>query len=361
MDKIIKNILKKLETEGFEAYVVGGFVRDKIIGRESFDVDICTNALPKEIHNIFGYNESNEYGSFNLKINKFNIDITTYREDIKYKDGKLIESKYINNLIEDIKRRDFTINTLCMNELGEIIDLLNVSGDIDKKIVKMVGDPLKRLKEDPLRILRAVRFATTLNFKIDSKLKEAIIKLKSEVSKVPLVKIRSELNKIIMSPNYKYGLKLLKDLKLDNELNFKWNKITYTDNILGMYSQFDINPKLFSKREYDTITEIRDIVKKGVIDDFVIYKYGLINSVTAGELLGMSKKDVYKINDSMYIKVDKNIEINAKEIMEILNIEPSPKLKEIKDDILDKILTRELKNSKKKIKAYIIKRYKDEV
>lgn len=361
MDKIIKNILKKLEAEGFEAYIVGGFVRDKIMGIESFDVDICTNALPKDIHNIFGYNESNEYGSFNLKIKKYNIDITTYREDIKYKEGKLIKSKYINNLIEDIKRRDFTINTLCMNELEEIIDLLNVSGDIDKKIVKMVGDPLKRLKEDPLRILRAVRFATTLNFKLDEELKAAIIKLKSEVCKVPLVKVRSELNKIIMSSNYKYGLKLLKDLKLEKELNIKWNRIVYTDNILGMYSQFDIDLKLFSKRECDTITEIRNIVKSGFINDFTIYKYGLINSVTAGELLGLTKKDVYKIKDGMYIKEDKCIDINAKEIMSILNIEPSFKLKEIKEDILDKILKRELKNNKRKIKAYIIKRYKDEV
>ena len=361
MDKLIKNILRKLEQEGYEAYIVGGFVRDKIMGIESFDVDICTNALPKEIHNIFGCNESSEYGSFNLKIKKYNIDITTYREDIKYKDGKLIKSKYINNLIEDIKRRDFTINTLCMNELEEVIDLLNVAGDIDKKIIKMVGDPLKRLKEDPLRILRAVRFATVLNFKLDEDLKLSIVKLKKEVSKVPLVKIRSEMNKIIMSSNYEYGLKLLKELKLDKELNITWSKINYTNNILGMYSQFKIDSKLFSKRECDTITEIRDIVKKGIIDDFIIYEYGLINSITAGEIMGIKKEDVYKIYNGMYLKDDKPLDINAKDIMDILKIEPSKKLREIKEDIINKILKKELKNNKRKIKSYIIKRYKDEM
>ncbi len=360
MDKIIKNILKKLENEGFEAYIVGGFVRDTIMKRTSYDVDICTNALPKDLHTIFGKSDINIYGGLNLKINKYNIDITTYREDLKYEKGKLVDSKYVNNLLTDIHRRDFTINTLCMNQKDEIIDLLEVKKDINKKIIKMVGDPDIKLVEDPLRILRAIRFATVLNFNLDDDLKLSIIKNKEGVKNIPLVKIRSELNKIIISSHYEYGLKLLKELSLDKALGIKWNKIIYVDNILGMYSQFEIDPRLFSGKEYDTITAIKNIVKEAVIDDFIIYKYGLINSVTAGEIKGCTKEDIYKIYNNMYIKEDKPLQINANEIMKLLNLEPSKELKEIKNDVIDKILHKKLKNNKRKIKQYIIERYKVE-
>ena len=109
MDKIIKNILKKIENEGYEAYIVGGFVRDLLLGKPSYDVDICTNALPMNLKQIFGLTQnSNGYGGFNLKIKKYNIDITTYRKEKKYNNRRPVEVEYINNLFEDIKIYFFT-------------------------------------------------------------------------------------------------------------------------------------------------------------------------------------------------------------------------------------------------------------
>ena len=109
-----------------------------------------------------------QYGSVTVIYNKIRFEITTFRKDLKYENNRLpVKIKYIHSLIDDLKRRDFTINTLCLDENGEILDYLNAKKDLDAKVIKMVGSPKKKLKEDSLRILRAVRFATILGFALD--------------------------------------------------------------------------------------------------------------------------------------------------------------------------------------------------
>lgn len=356
MDKIIKKVLTKIEDNGYEAYVAGGYVRDKIIGRISYDVDIATNALPKDLVKIFGV-KSNNYGSLNLKIAKFNIDITTYRKEIKYEDSKLVKVSYINNLLEDIKRRDFTINTLCMNKDGLIIDSLNVRKDIDKRIVKMVGDPKTRLKDDPLRIMRAIRFATVLNFKLDEDLKKSIILNKEEVKKISKVKLRSELDKILLCNHYKNGLKLIEELELKKVLKLEYNGVIKTTDILGMYSQITKDTSLFTKREYNIITSLNEIK---FIDEFTLYEKGIYLSLIKGEILGIPKADIYKIYNRMSLREDKPLKINANEIMAILDLKPGRKVKEIKEEIIKQILKNRLKNNNKKIKNYLQGKKKNE-
>ena len=127
MDKIIKNILKKIESEGYEAYIVGGFVRDYLLKKNSYDVDICTNAKPKDLIHLFNVKQNlNNYGGLNMKIKKYNIDITTYRKEKKYDNRKPIEIEYVSNLLEDINRRDFTINSICLDKNDKILDLLKI-------------------------------------------------------------------------------------------------------------------------------------------------------------------------------------------------------------------------------------------
>ncbi len=356
MEKIIKKILEKIENDGYEAYVVGGYVRDKILGKNSYDVDICTNALPKKLHKLFQVNTKNNYGGFNLKIKKYNIDITTYREEIKYENRKPIEIKYINNLITDIKRRDFTINTLCMNKEGKIIDLLNASDDIKKKIIKMVGNPEIKIKEDPLRIIRAIRFATTLNFVLDDELKKTIKNNSEKVKKLSPIKIRSELNKILLSSNYQYGLNLITELGLKENLELEYDEIKYASDLLVMWSQIKCSDKLFSKTEYDNIKSIQVIIAKKIIDEFVLYQYGLYLCTAAGEILGYPKKYINKIYNNMEINQDKTLQITSQDIMNILNIEPSKKIKEIQNELVELILEKKLKNNTKSIKNYLINR-----
>ena len=174
LDKAIK-VLQILEENGYESYIVGGYVRDKLLGIESNDIDICTSATPKEIKNIFKSSSSPNYGSVNITYKNTNFDITTFRHETKYLNNRIpIKLKYIKNVKKDLLRRDFTINTICIDSKGEILDMLNIKDDLDNKIIKTVGNPKFKLKEDALRILRAIRFATILDFNIEEKTKHYI-------------------------------------------------------------------------------------------------------------------------------------------------------------------------------------------
>ena len=170
-------VLKKIEEHGFKAYIVGGFVRDYLLGRESLDVDIATDATPMDIKQIFNdiFIPKVEYGSVTVFVHNTRFEITTFRRELTYiNNRKPVEFEYINDLLEDLKRRDFTINTICMNSAGEIIDLLNGKEDLDQKEIKTVGNSHDKFEEDSLRILRAIRFATILDFKLSKEVKEAI-------------------------------------------------------------------------------------------------------------------------------------------------------------------------------------------
>ena len=169
-------ILGILQEHNHEAYIVGGYVRDKLLGRNSNDIDICTSATPKEIIEIFPNTSSPNYGSINIIYKNTIFDITTFRKEIKYQDNRLpVKLKYIKSIKKDLLRRDFTINTICMDKEGNIIDYLNIKTDLDNKIIRTVGNPRYRLKEDSLRILRAIRFATILDFEIESKNKHYLM------------------------------------------------------------------------------------------------------------------------------------------------------------------------------------------
>ncbi len=356
MNKEIKKVLNKIEKEGYEAYIVGGFVRDKILNRKSLDVDICTNALPKDIHSMFVNNTFNNYGGINIKINKFNIDITTYRQELRYEGRKPVEIKYINNLIDDLKRRDFTVNTLCMNQNGKIIDLLDGKADIKKRLLKIVGDPDKKLSEDPLRILRAIRFACVLNFNIDDNLKLSIINNASYVKTLSNERVREELNKILLSKNFYYGITLLKELNIAKELDITFNNVKYSSDLYVMYSQLNISEKYFTKNEINTINKIKEIIKYGKIDYMTLYNYGLYLCMMTGETMGYTHSGINKVYKTMELNESKPLDIKSDEIIKILNIEPGIKIKEIQNEITNKILEGKLKNNNKELKKYLLNR-----
>ena len=194
-------VLKMLEEHGFKAYIVGGFVRDLIINRKSSDIDICTNAKPKEIKEIFKnvILKKEQYGSVTLVINQVTFEITTFRKDLK--------------------RRDFTMNTICMDSNGNIIDMLNAKADLENKIIKTVGPARVKLSEDSLRILRAIRFSTILDFDLDKDLIKYIVKYKKLLRKLSYYRKKEELDKIFSSPNKKKGINLFIELDLFDDLD----------------------------------------------------------------------------------------------------------------------------------------------
>ncbi len=355
MNKLIKNILSKIENHGFEAYIIGGYVRDLLVGKSSFDIDICTNATPKELIKIFPQSSTKNLGGIEFKIREYHFEITTYREEIKYKNRKPIEYNYINNLVEDLKRRDFTINAICMNTKGEIIDLINGTKDLANLKIKMIGDIKTKIKEDPLRILRAIRIATHLNFSLDSELYKELKKEYKRVLKLSNTRIKEELDKILLSENPKKGLKLLEELGISKLLGLTYNEITNVKNLEAMYAQIDIKYNLpFTKVERENIKNIKSILKKGDINKSTLYKHGLFLTTVAGEILNINKKTINKMYKELPIKVRKDLNITPDEIVKILNIEYSSIVGKILNDLENLIISGKIKNKKKDIIKYLI-------
>ena len=202
MPKHVKYIINTLEKNGYEAYAVGGCVRDAIIGKEPNDWDITTNATPMQVKKLFKHTIDTgiQHGTVTIMIDKVGYEVTTYRIDGKYADGRHPDKvEFTVSLKKDLKRRDFTINAMAYNDTRGIIDLFGGIEDLKEGIVKCVGNPYNRFDEDALRILRAFRFAAVLNFEVEEKTKKAAGDLAENLNKISKERIRTELDKLIMS------------------------------------------------------------------------------------------------------------------------------------------------------------------
>lgn len=192
MYKEALEILKKINNLGYEGYIIGGYSRDKYLNIENTDIDICTNMSSSLIKEKFNVTKDNGYGSLIIE-DKF--EITTYRKDI-YINSRFPEIEFVSSLEEDLKRRDFTINTLCIDFNGNYIDKLNAINDLNNKIIKTVKDANISFKEDPLRIVRALRFKIDLDFELDNDIIEGIKINKGLIKTISQKRIEKELSKI---------------------------------------------------------------------------------------------------------------------------------------------------------------------
>lgn len=213
----VERLLDKLEENGFCAYIVGGSVRDMLLGKAPSDYDIATNALPEEIEELFNEYKTiavgKKFGTIVVVQREGNVEVTTFRQDGKYVDGRRPEEVFFSkDLKDDLSRRDFTINSLAYNKNTGIIDYFNGVEDLKNKIIKTVGDPEERFKEDYLRILRAVRFATQLGFTIEEKTFNACKLYSKYLSNISMERIQDEFFKIILSDKPSKGIRLLKDI-----------------------------------------------------------------------------------------------------------------------------------------------------
>lgn len=214
--KEVQLVLQGLKDAGFEAYIVGGSVRDFLLGKEPKDWDITTNARPEEIQKVFPQSfYENKFLTVTVNVEDAQIEVTTYRLDATYSDKRHPDQvAYAKTLEDDVSRRDFTVNAIAMDANKKIIDLFGGQKDLEAKIIRTVGDPQKRFEEDALRILRAVRFATTLNFTIEEKTAEAIKKNGASIKAISQERIRDELVKIIMSSRASEGIEMLRGFGL---------------------------------------------------------------------------------------------------------------------------------------------------
>lgn len=358
-------LLKELTSRSYKAYIVGGFVRDYILGIESSDIDITTNATPKNIKEIFKDNclPNEDYGSVVVVLKGVRFELTTFRSESNYIDNRRpSEVKYIDDLYPDLLRRDFVINTLCMDENGEILDYLGGQDDIRNRIIHTVGDPIEKFSEDSLRILRAIRFATILDFDLSDDVANAIKRTKSSVKSLSYFRKKNELDKIFSSSNRDKGIRLILDFGLQEELElYNLNELLNVkiNNSIGVWSLLnveDIYP--FSKNELDLIKGINRVLKSNNLDAFILYKYGLYVNSCAGEIKGI---DIGKITNSynkLVIKNRADIQITSDQIMEVLNREPGKYIKDIYEDIEKEILYKRINNVNDEIIKYIENKYR---
>ncbi len=208
-----EQILLKLIDSGFEAYYVGGWVRDKLRGVKSVDIDVATNAKLDSIKKLFP--KARIVGeAFSVALVD-NVEIATFRQDGPYSDFRHPDYvKFVSSIDEDISRRDFTINAMAEDSEGNIIDLFGGQEDLKNKIIRFVGEPELRITEDPIRALRACRFASLIGGEIEPASRKAIVDLHHFLANVSKERIQLELNKILMLENRETALFLLADLKL---------------------------------------------------------------------------------------------------------------------------------------------------
>ena len=198
----VKYVIDTLMDAGYEAYAVGGCIRDSILGRKPEDWDITTSANPMQVKNLFRrtIDTGIQHGTVTVMLEKEGFEVTTYRIDGEYEDGRHPKKVvFTSNLIEDLKRRDFTINAMAYNEKDGLVDAFCGIEDLEKKVIRCVGNPEERFGEDALRMMRAVRFAAQLGFSIEKNTKRAIVELAGNLSKVSAERIQVELVKLLVS------------------------------------------------------------------------------------------------------------------------------------------------------------------
>ncbi len=200
-------IIKTLQKAGFEAYAVGGCVRDSILGREPQDWDITTSARPQQVKALFPrtIDTGLQHGTVTVMLRGEGFEVTTYRIDGSYEDSRHpSQVSFTADLREDLRRRDLTINAMAYNDTAGLVDLFGGLADLKARMVRCVGDPGERFREDALRILRAIRFSAQLGYTIEKDTAAAIAKLAPTLSRISAERIQTELTKLMLSPNPDY-------------------------------------------------------------------------------------------------------------------------------------------------------------
>lgn len=202
LPKKVKEILERLMEHGYEAYAVGGCIRDTLLGRTPGDWDITTSARPEQVKALFRRTVDTgiQHGTVTVMMDKEGFEVTTYRIDGEYEDSRHPkEVIFTSNLLEDLKRRDFTINAMAYNDKEGLVDAFDGIGDLNRHVIRSVGAAEERFAEDALRMMRAVRFSAQLGFTIEQQTREAIQKLAPTIANVSAERIQVELTKLLVS------------------------------------------------------------------------------------------------------------------------------------------------------------------
>ncbi len=371
-----KEIIKKLNSLGYDAYFVGGFVRDRLLGIESDDIDITTNALPSQVEEIFLKTKATgkKYGTVTVYLDKYSFEVTTYRVDTEYLNHRKPESViFSNNLQEDLLRRDFTINAFAMDACEEIHDYFAGKEDLSNKIIRAIGEPDKRFHEDALRIMRAVRFVAQLGFDIEEKTLKSAANNIHLLGKIANERIIQEMKKTFNNKYNKRAIAYFNKIGLAQVFpEFRKSLTVYTESDIELdFLQFfalslylveeDIPDNWrFSNKEKALVNkyiELIEVTENDCYNPMIIYRLGKdipLKANKISQVMNGSNNQVdliEKIYQDLPIKKTCDLKFKGQDILELTEIRNAEVIGEIIDELEYQVINRQVKNDYFELKA----------
>ncbi|WP_227395294.1 CCA tRNA nucleotidyltransferase [Jeotgalibacillus aurantiacus] len=381
-----KPVLKSLESSGFEAYFVGGCVRDHILGRAIHDIDIATSATPEEVKGVFErtVDVGIDHGTVLVLTELGQYEITTFRTESAYTDFRRPDHvSFVRSLKEDLKRRDFTINAMAMTADYKIIDLFQGTTDLERKILRTVGSADERFSEDALRMLRGARFAAQLGFSLDRDTRQAMIQLAHLLEHVAVERKRMELDKLLAGAHMIAGLNVLMETGLlpylprllegqdtiDRLTQVDWTVLNGEERLVLIYAldKKDHVKQLLKAWRYSnrfiqklhSIYELLSVRKKGYFPIEIRYQYDLEHLISAEKIYAVvhqiqpDLERIRKDHEKMPIRSKKDIKATGTDLISWTGQKGGPWVKEALSQIEMDILYQRLGNSEAEIKEWV--------
>ncbi len=379
-------VLRTLEDAGFEAYFVGGSVRDVLLHRHVHDVDITTSAYPEEVKELFdkSIDTGIKHGTVTVLYGGESYEITTFRTESGYQDFRRPDHvTFVQNLDEDLKRRDFTINALAMDMHGDIVDLFNGIEDLKHHIIRAVGNPEKRFHEDALRMMRAVRFMSQLEFKLEEKTEQAIKDNHELLKKISVERIREEFVKMGLGPFSRQAFQIFLDTQLSEDVpDFAGKK-----DLLQVYPQLKFSPTMETSlwaviiillkvsnenigkfmrdwknsnamtEKVEQIIKMFDLIADHVPTDYELFEAGediIINTIDVADILGqpVSSEALVDRYLALPIKTPSELAVDGRFLIK-RGMRPGAQLGRTLNQIRKKVVACEIENSEEAIEQYL--------
>ncbi len=361
----VMTIINKIEENGFEAYAVGGCVRDSLLNKTPKDWDVCTSALPHETKEIFSsfrtVDTGIRHGTVSVILNSENYEITTFRHDGEYDDFRHPKAvEFVRNIYDDLSRRDFTVNAMAYSPKRGIVDLFGGKNDLENKIIRCVGDPDTRFREDALRIMRALRFAAVYGFEIDPDTATAALQNKELLKNISAERISSELCKLLCGDGVKYVLDNFYDIFTVFLPDF--DKAAVCSAECNLYIRLaaltgDTSVLKSLKLDNNTIRIVGALHSDVTLTENIPSLNRIINKIGFEEcrLLARFRKqyEILPILDNMPIYSLKNLAINGSDIMS-LGIPSGKRTGEILKLTLAKVIDGEIPNDKHELLNFVL-------
>jgi len=377
------SVIEQLENAGFEAVVVGGAVRDAILGRPAHDVDVATNAMPEEVKSVFNHtvDVGIQHGTVLVIVPAGPVEVTTYRTDGDYIDHRRPEEvQFVRSLKEDLQRRDFTMNAIAMRRDGTFIDYYGGRQDIEAGVIRAVGNAQRRFTEDALRMLRAVRFSAQLGFVIESETLAAMQNKAADISWIAKERIKAELDKLWIGKDVFNGIQKLEESGLAAYLNghFQanhWREFNVQDKLVGWVyfallqgEQWRevLGSYRLSNKEMAFVKAVLaalEALKNGWtnMDYFLYAQQELEVACYFAELrqlnVQMPQQSIQEIQTKLPIRHKQALLVNGTDLLKWSGKKGGPWVKEALQAMLEAVVNGELQNDRQAIKNWIAHDY----